>query len=455
MIRRYRNFLIEIGGHLVAVFLPLFLNPYAHQSIELDKFQFFLWVTLGILLVALAAFVLEVGEKKNRSKVWKFTLSRVKLLRENNPLFLPVLIYAAVYIFAAANSIDPASSWWGLNSVQGAATVMCEILFFIILVSAIQEKKQIDRLVTSLILGSIPVVVYGWIQFLGYDPLDWVSGSISHVHATLGYSLFLGSYLVLIIPFSIGRLITGWRGLRYPIWGYAIILFLQLSCLLFTLARGAWVGITLGILLFIMLLAFRWQRRNLVLVSVFVLFVSGLLFIVLNTGLTKSAVNRFEWLASPRIMQARAVSNNERLALWQHTLPMIASRPWLGYGPETFSSAFWRLFPDGTDSVLKSIDPWDPHNWFLYHLTAAGVAGFFALVWLQLRFFTRGISALRKYESRFFQITTAAVLSAGAAYLIQAQFNPTAIAPAAIYWVVLAIGAVLSGGKLSKSAESD
>ena len=455
MIRRYRNFLVEIGGHLVAVFLPLFLNPYTHQSIELDKFQFFLWVTLGMLLVALVAFVMDVGEKKNRSKIWKFTSYRVKLLRENNPLLLPVLVYTAVYILAAAYSIDPASSWWGLNSAQGTATVMCSILFFILLVSAIQEKKQIDRLVTSLILGSVPVAVYGWIQFLVYDPLDWVSGSISHVHATLGYSLFLGSYLVLIIPFSFGRLIAGWRGLRYSIWGYGIILFLQISCLLFTLARGAWVGITLGILLFIILLAYRWQRRNLVLVSVFVLFVSGLLFIVLNTGLTNSAVNRFEWLASPRIMQARAVSNNERLVLWQHTLPMIASRPWLGYGPETFSSAFWRLYPDGTDTVLKSIDPWDPHNWFLYHLIAAGVAGFFAFVWLQVRFFTKGISALRNYESQFFQITTAAVLSAGAAYLIQALFNPTAIAPAAIYWLVLAIGAMLSGGKLSKSTERD
>ena len=70
---------------------------------------------------------------------------------------------------------------------------MCSILIFILLVSAIQEKKQIDRLVTSLILGSVPVAIYGWIQFLGYDPLDWVSGSISHVHATLGYSLFLGT----------------------------------------------------------------------------------------------------------------------------------------------------------------------------------------------------------------------------------------------------------------------
>jgi O-antigen ligase len=332
---------------------------------------------------------------------------------------------------------------------------MCSILFFILLVSAIQDKKQIDRLVTSLVLGSVPVAVYGWIQFLGYDPLDWISGSISNVHATLGYSLFLGSYLVLVIPFSFGRLIAGWRGLNYPIWGYGIILFLQISCLFFTLARGAWVGMTLGILLLILSLAYRWKRRNLVLVSVLILLAGGLLFILLNTGLTNSAVNRFEWLASSRIKQARAVSNNERLALWRHTLPMIASQPLLGYGPETFSSAFWRSYPDGTDTILKNIDPWDPHNWFLYHLTAAGAAGFLAFVWLQVRFYNKGFSVLRDYGSQSLHIITAAVLSAGTAYLIQALFNPTAIAPAAVYWLVLAIGAALSSEKLSRSPGSD
>lgn len=455
MKQQYRNLLIEVGGHLVAVFLPLFLNPYAHQSIELDKFQFFLWVTLGMLLVSLAAFVMAVGEKKNRSNIWKYTLNRVKLLRENNPLLIPVLVYAAVYILAAIFSIDPSISWWGLNSAQGTATVMCSILFFILLVSAIQEKKQIDRLVTSMILGSVPVAIYGWIQFFGYDPLDWISGSISNVHATLGYSLFLGSYLVLVIPFTFGRLIAGWCLRSYPIWGYGIVFFLQISCLFFTLARGAWMGITFGILLLILSLAYRWKRRDLVLVSVIILFAGGIMFVLLNTGLTNPAVKRFEWLASPRIMQARAVSNNERLALWRHTLPMIASQPWLGYGPETFSSAFWRSYPDGTDTVLKSIDPWDPHNWFLYHLTAAGAAGFFAFVWLQVRFYMKGFSALIDYGSQSLQITTASVLSAGTAYLIQALFNPTAIAPAAIYWLVLAIGTVLSSEKLSRSTISD
>ena len=394
MIRRYRNLLIEIGGHLVAVLLPLYMNPYARQSMELDKFQFLLWVTLGMLLVALAAFVLEVGESRNWHEIWQITLNKIKLLREYNPLLVSVLVYAAIYILAAALSIDPASSWWGLNSAQGTPTVMCCILFFILLVSAIRDQKQIDRLVTSLIIGSVPVAIYGWVQFLGFDPLDWISGSISLVHSTLGYSLFLGSYLVLIIPFSLSRLIAGWRGAAYSIWGYGFVLLLQVTCLLFTLARGAWVGFTLSSLLLILLLAYRWRRTKLVLLSLAFVLIAGTMFILLNTGFTRSAADRFEWLSSSRILQARAVSNNERLTLWRYTLPMITARPWMGYGPETFSSAFWIVYPDGAHTVLQKIDPWDPHNWFLYHLTAVGVLGFLAFVWLQVRFFFECITSL-------------------------------------------------------------
>lgn len=455
MIRRYRNLLIEIGGHLVAVLLPLYMNPYARQSMELDKFQFLLWVTLGMLLVALAALVLEVGERKNRHEIWKIILNKIKLLRDNNPLLVPVLTYAGVYILAAALSIDPASSWWGLNSAQGTATVMGCILFFILLVSAIREQKQIDRLVTSLIIGSVPVAIYGWVQFLGFDPLDWISGSISQVHSTLGYSLFLGSYLVLIIPFSLSRLISGWRGAAYSIWGYGIVLLLQVTCLLFTLARGAWLGFTLGSLLLILLLAYRWRLTKLLLVSLSFAFIAGILLILLNTGFTRSAADRFEWLSSSRIMQARAVSNNERLTLWRYTLPMIAARPWLGYGPESFSSAFSIVNPDVANSVLEEIDPWDPHNWSLYHLTAVGLLGFLAFIWLQVRFFTKCISALRRNKTQDLQIIIAAVLSAGTAYLIQAQFNPTAITPAAIYWLVLALGAVLSSNKIVNASDND
>ena len=141
--------------------------------------------------------------------------------------------------------------------------------------------------------------------------------------------------------------------------------------------------------------------------------------------------------------------------MWQYTLPIISARPWLGFGPETFSLAYLRTYPEDSTYALQEVDPWDPHNWSLYHLTAVGVLGFFAFAWLQVRFFAKGIGALRRYESQAFQISTAAVLGAGTAYLVQAQFNPTAIGPAAINWLVLALGTALFSEKYSSSPGSD
>jgi len=97
--------------------------------------------------------------------------------------------------------------------------------------------------------------------------------------------------------------------------------------------------------------------RNHIFVSLVLLFVGGLLFILLNTGITISAAKCFEWLSSTRISQARAVSNNERLLLWQDTLPIISARPWLEFGPEAFSLAYLRTYPEGTTSALQEVDP--------------------------------------------------------------------------------------------------
>jgi len=83
------------------------------------------------------------------------------------------------------------------------------------------------------------------------------------------------------------------------------------------------------------------------------------------------------------------------------------------------------------------------------------VLGSFAFSWLQVRFFAKGIAAMRRYETQALQISTAAVLGGGTAFLVQAQFNPTAIAPTAIYWLGLALGAALISENYSSSPGSD
>lgn len=450
MILKYRNLLIEIGGHLAAVLLPLYINPFSRQSHEAGKVHLFQGITLGMLLIALASLVMELQGENNWQSIRATAREKLNQLRSGNPLLIPSVVYGGVYLLATLVSIDPATSWLGVETRQGTATILCAILFFILLSSAIREKKQIERLVTSLILGSIPVAIYGWVQFLGFDPLDWTSGSISQVQSTLVYSLYLGSYLAILLPLSLGRLIAAWRGGPYSVWGYGFVVLLQSTCLLFTLARGAWLGFTIGSLVLVGALAYRWQVRKLAILSVVMILLGGLIFVVLNTGLALPASTSFAGLSPGQLSQSRQVSNYERWAVWRYTLPLVTARPWLGYGPETFSSAFWLKYSEQSIEDLIEYPPWDPHNWFLYHLTAVGLLGLIPLIWLLVQFFRKVIAALKSTKELEQQIIAAGILGGATAYLIQAQFNPNAITLLVLLWFLLALGATLGGDQFER-----
>jgi putative inorganic carbon (HCO3(-)) transporter len=425
---------------MVAVLLPLFFNPYARQSIEAGKINIFLFITFGMLIVAVASIYLEMEAVNAWQNLGAFAKEKLNKILISNPLLLPAVVYAIIYILAAILSIDPTTSWWGIGTKQGTLTVLYSIIFFILLTSAIQSKIQIARLITSLIIGSLPVCIYGLVQYFGLDPFDWDSGSLSRVHSTLGYSLYFGAYLAVVIPFTFSRIILGGK----QMWIYLLILLLQVSTLFFTLARGAWLGFMIGCVFLLLLLLFSWKKRKLAYLSAFIIFLGGILFLILNTGWLLPVTGADYQFSNSQITQARAGSNYKRLELWRHTLPIIARRPLLGYGPETFLTAFWSYYPLEINQNLQELHPWDPHNLFLYYLTGVGILGTAAFLWLLIEFYRRTIAALRRYEDRKFQVFAAAVIGSLSAYIILAQFNPIAITSLVLFWFVLALGAALA-----------
>ena len=117
-------------------------------------------------------------------------------------------------------------------------------------------------LVRGALAEPLSIALYGVAQHLGLDPINWITDSVSPVLSTMGRSNFLGAYLAMVLPFSLSRIlrpVDGTQRLRY-----AIILLLQMSCLLLTQARAAWLGFTVGCLLFLALLARRWRSWPLV-----------------------------------------------------------------------------------------------------------------------------------------------------------------------------------------------
>ncbi|MEP7188365.1 MAG: hypothetical protein ABI901_04135, partial [Roseiflexaceae bacterium] len=71
-----------------------------------------------------------------------------------------------------------------------------------------------DRLITVAILGSLPAVGYGLVQHYQIDPLPWKGDVVSRVASTMGNSIFVAAYLLMIVPFAMYRAIAVFQEAR-------------------------------------------------------------------------------------------------------------------------------------------------------------------------------------------------------------------------------------------------
>jgi O-antigen ligase len=124
---------------------------------------------------------------------------------------LPVAAYAAAVLVATAASIAPALSFRGsLAWLQGASTTLTHVAFFALLASGLRTPAQVGRVLTLVPLASLPVALYAIAQQLGWDPLvhagppDIVRW---RARSTLGNHVFLGGYLVMVMPLTAAHLL--------------------------------------------------------------------------------------------------------------------------------------------------------------------------------------------------------------------------------------------------------
>lgn len=143
------------------------------------------------------------------------------------------------------------------------------------------------------------------------------------------------------------------------------------------------------------------------------------------------------------IIEARSISNNERLNLWGYILPIIGDYPLLGYGPETFSMAFWTHYPFESNQGLGVLNPWDAHNIILNYLVSIGILGMLAFLWIIFMFYRFTFRSLQLYQAKSDQVASAAIIGGVSAFLVQVQFNPIAFVPLVFFWYLLGLGVIV------------
>jgi tetratricopeptide (TPR) repeat protein len=267
---------IEAGWLAAVVLVPLWFNIYSARTFEPDK------ITLmrSIAIVMALAWLIKVAEQglgrvrssQLRSEANAGSLTWVQRLFRV-PLLAPLLLVILAYLVSTALSISPTVALWGsYQRLQGTYTALSYIVIFALVASQLRTRAQLDRLMTTIILTSLPVGLYGIIQRYGLDPLPWAGDVQTRVASTLGNAIFLASYLIMAILPTLSRTLNAMRAILQEervSWGntilaavYIFILAVDVIAVVFSGSRGPMLGLMAGTFFFILLALLSVYRQS-------------------------------------------------------------------------------------------------------------------------------------------------------------------------------------------------
>lgn len=203
---RWSTVVIEFGW-LAAIFcIPSFFNLLSSRHFEPDKALIFRFIVVLIsTFVVINTIESRRTQNNQRTLTWWHHYKRY-------PLMIAILSYCGVFIVSTITSIVPDVSFWGsYQRMQGTFTNLSYIVLALIVVCYVTNIAQVWRIISVVLLGSIMPTLYGYVQHLEMDPLPWKGDVITRVASTLGNSIFIAAYLILVVPFALAYAIHHWQ----------------------------------------------------------------------------------------------------------------------------------------------------------------------------------------------------------------------------------------------------
>jgi tetratricopeptide (TPR) repeat protein len=243
---------IEAGWLAAVIAVPLYFNIYSARTFEPDKITLLRSIALVMSLAWIVIMIEQV--RGNSSSETPLTWPERVRLWLKKPLALPTSLLVLVYLISTLFSISPWVSVWGsYQRLQGTYSALSYIVIFALIAGYLRTRAQVDRLVAAIIITSIPVSLYGIVQRYGLDPLPWAGDVTSRVASTMGNAIFVASYLIMIIPLTISRLIESMTAIikeEEASWGHTILsavyifaLAIQVLTVIFSGSRGPMLGV--------------------------------------------------------------------------------------------------------------------------------------------------------------------------------------------------------------------
>jgi tetratricopeptide (TPR) repeat protein len=401
------------------VTVPVFFNIYSSRIFEPDK----LALLRSLALIALGAWIVKLIEQgqvmwemaREPGERWVQTLLKIPLLRQ-----IGVLIGA--FLVATLFSISPRVSFWGsYQRLQGAYTTFGYLVIFAALAMNMRRREQVNRLVLTVILASLPIGLYGILQKFQIDPVPWGGDVSRRIAANMGNSIFVAAYLILAFPLTLGKIVESFTAIleeeervaanvaRGTIFVFTAAI--QLIAIYLSGSRGPFLGLLAGTFVMVLLLSLYWNKRWLtwtIMGSAGAVLAFLILFSIPNGPLAslqgQAGLGRLS-----KVFEVESGTGRVRVLIWEGAAELISPhspieypdgnldtfnfmRPLIGYGPESMYVAYNNFYPPELASLeSRNASPDRSHNETWDALVTTGLGGFVAYMLVFVSIFYYGL----------------------------------------------------------------
>ncbi len=312
---------------------------------------------------------------------------------KKNKIFWILAVFFGIYFLASIFSVDPNFSFWGSPYRGGGFATFIFYFAFLLLAFFIVKKEDWQKLWDFSIVVGILVSVIAIIQYFNH---------FDRPPSTMGNTLMLATYLLLLIFMSIGFFFNKENSVPKKIF-YSASSILFLCVILLTGSRAAYLGLTIGIIYFLFLFA----KNNLTIkisAAVFLVILILFVFYINYAGHFPKFLEQNRLFNSIKDrLSIKLLLQDPRFFAWSNVdLKIIAQRPLLGYGPENFSVGFDKNYdPSVPQLSVEGQKWWDrAHNILVQTASDAGIFAVITYVILFVFLFWLLNKAKQKSENK-------------------------------------------------------
>jgi O-antigen ligase len=347
-----------------------------------------------------------------------------------SPIDMPIILFGIIIMISTITSINPTGSFRDL------AIHLSGLGFLFVMVNSIRDLEDFNKVVTILVFSATLVALYGLYQYVVGVEMDpaWVDtennqGVTTRIYSVFGNPNILAEYLLMTIPMSVGLFWHSKKLSKKVIFlGSTLIMMLAL---VLTLSRGAWVGIAMAALIFIILVDKR------ILLSIIPLSLGAVYL------LPQTILNRIVSIGN-----LQDSSNAYRIEMWGITADIIRDN-WMvgvGFGHLPFKQTF--------ETYIRTLPTYHAHNTYLQIAAEIGIPGLIAFLFFIFILFKYGIHKLIKNENKYINVMGAGSLAVIGGLLAQGLSENVFYLPKIIitFWILVSF--ILTLIRISEKEEN-